>query len=310
MIGHLPSLNALRGFEAAARLSSFSKAAEELEMTQSAVSHHVRTLETHLEQSLFHRINRTVVLTDAGSDFLITVQTCLRSLGAGIRRLEQYKKPNQLIVSTTHAIASRWLLPRLAAFREHYPAIDVWLYTTEDAVNWEQAEVDFHLHFGLGQYPELWSAELFGERLIPLCAPAMAKRLGTQATPQELVSQVLLHDERHENWASWFESVGEPHLNPVVGPNFSDSGLMLDAAVQGQGIALAGVSLAAQLVRDGMLVAPIARSMPVVGHYCLSASFAGIKRTINGNFRDWLLQEASQFRCNYAAELTLGMGPG
>lgn len=130
MLKHWPPLSALRGFEAAARLGSFHQAAEELHLTQSAISQQIRSLEAFLEQPLFFRTGRSVTLTDAGHDLFSTAQVMLQQLAVGIRRLDQYRKPNQLIVNTTPAFARHWLTPRLGEFNQRHPQIDLWLFTS------------------------------------------------------------------------------------------------------------------------------------------------------------------------------------
>ena len=150
MLKHWPALNVLRGFEAAARLGSFHKAANELHLTQSAISQQVRSLEDLLEQPLFFRQGRTVALTDAGWDLLATTQAMLQQLAAGIRRLDQYRKPDQLIVNTTPAFSRHWLLPRLKAFRERHPQADLWLYTSEAAPDMAKQTVDVAIRDDLG----------------------------------------------------------------------------------------------------------------------------------------------------------------
>lgn len=127
-----PPLNVLRGFEAAARLGSFHQAAQELHLTQSAISQQIRSLEELLGQPLFHRQGRSVTLTDAGQDLLETTQSVLLQLAMGIQRLEQYRKPNQLVLNTSTAIARHWLLPRLGAFHRAYPEVDLWLFTSDE----------------------------------------------------------------------------------------------------------------------------------------------------------------------------------
>lgn len=127
-----PPLNVLRGFEAAARLGSFHQAAQELHLTQSAISQQIRSLEELLGQPLFHRQGRSVTLTDAGQDLLETTQSVLLQLAMGIQRLEQYRKPNQLVLNTSTALARHWLLPRLGAFHRAHPEVDLWLFTSDE----------------------------------------------------------------------------------------------------------------------------------------------------------------------------------
>ena len=295
MSTRIPPLHALRGFEAAARHGSFSRAADELEITQSAVSHHVRLVEDHVGQLLFRRENRSVVLTDAGYDFMLTIRGCLHDLGAGIRRLDQYKKPNQLIVNVNHAFASKWLLPRLSSFRRLNPKIDVWLYTNEREVDLDYEEVDVRIAYGNVGQAGYWSRELFNDVLVPVCAPALARTLPQSPKPTDLLELTMLHDERQESWGTWFECVGVAALNPVIGPNFSDSGLLIDAAVHGQGVALASVILAAEELKAGRLVCPLPLTLGVEAGYVIVCKPDDSEDSMNKRFFDWLGLEADRF---------------
>jgi len=295
MSKRLPPVSALRGFEAAGRLGSFSKAAEELAMSQSAVSHQIKSLEDFLGQPLFKRINRSAVLTDAGYDLLGTVEACLRQLEDGVRRLEQYKKPGQVIVSVSHAFASRWLLPRLPQFRAQHPDLDVWLYTTDQPMDFERQEVDLSIWLGDGKWPGLEVTKLFEEDLMPLCAPPLlnGRRL---EQPGELLDFTLLHDERREDWRSWFAKAGVAATPPVAGPNFSDSGLLLQAAADGQGMALGSLLLAADDLREGRLV--VAYDLPLkskLSYYTVCAD-RNLARPMIRSFHDWLIVAARDSR--------------
>ena len=288
-------MSALRGFEAAGRLGSFSKAAEELAMTQSAVSHQIKSLEDFLGQPLFKRINRSAVLTDAGHDLLGTVEDCLRQLEDGVRRLDQYKKPGQVIVSVSHAFANRWLLPRLPRFRAENPDLDVWLYTTDQPVDFERQEVDVSILLGDGKWPGLEVTKLFDEDLVPLCAPSLldGRRL---EEPGALLAFTLLHDERREDWRGWFAKAGVSAAPPVAGPNFSDSGLLLQAAADGQGVALGSLLLAAEDLNAGRLA--IAYDLPLKskqGHYAVCAD-RNLARPMVRRFHDWLIAAARDSR--------------
>lgn len=297
MSKHLPPMSALRGFEAAGRLGSFSKAAEELAMTQSAVSHQIKSLEDFLGQPLFKRINRSAVLTDAGHDLLGTVEACLRQLEDGVRRLDQYKKPGQVIVSASHAFASRWLLPRLPRFRSQHPDLDVWLYTTDQSVDFERQEIDVSILLGDGKWPGLEVTKLFDEDLVPVCAPSLL-RDGPVKDPADLLRFTLLHDERREDWRGWFAKAGVAAAPPVAGPNFSDSGLLLQAAADGQGVALGSLLLATEDLRAGRLV--VAHDLPLrskLSYYAVCAD-RNLARPMIRSFHGWLIAAAGDGTTN------------
>lgn len=244
MLKHWPPLNALRGFEAAARLGSFHKAAEALNLTQSAISQQIRSLESYLEQPLFHRTGRRVSLTDAGHDLLSTTQSMLQQLAVGIRRLDQYRKPNQLVVNTTPAFARHWLLPRLADFRQRCPQVDLWLFTSFDVPDMATQTIDLAIRDDLSAQAECSFSVLHQDRLYPACHPGLPES-----------GRTTLHGEREMDWSHWQVEGGEDVGQQGRGLNFSDPGLLLEAACEGLGIALVSQLLAQRAVAEGQLQA-------------------------------------------------------
>lgn len=245
MLKHWPPLNALRGFEAAARLGSFHKAAEELHLTQSAISQQIRSLESFIEQPLFYRSGRKVALTDAGADLLSTTQSMLQQLAVGIRRLDQYRKPNQLVVNTTPAFARHWLVPRLGDFHARHPQIDLWLLTTGETPDLATQTIDIAVRDDLTAQAECRFRVLLEDRLYPACHPSLL------AQPEP--ARTTLHGEREMDWAHWQLQGGTDVGQRSEGLNFSDPGLLLDAASQGLGIALVSQLLAGDARANGLL---------------------------------------------------------
>ncbi|MBB4867027.1 LysR family glycine cleavage system transcriptional activator [Pseudomonas nitritireducens] len=245
MLKHWPPLNALRGFEAAARLGSFHKAAEELHLTQSAISQQIRSLESFIEQPLFYRSGRKVALTDAGADLLSTTQSMLQQLAVGIRRLDQYRKPNQLVVNTTPAFARHWLVPRLGDFHARHPQIDLWLLTTDETPDMATQTIDIAVRDDLTAQADCRFRVLLEDRLYPACHPSVLK----QAEP----TRTTLHGEREMDWAHWQVQGGADVGQRSEGLNFSDPGLLLDAASQGLGVALVSQLLAGDARQNGLL---------------------------------------------------------
>ena len=229
MLKHWPPLNALRGFEAAARLGSFHKAADELHLTQSAISQQIRSLESYLEQPLFTRTGRRVTLTDAGYDLLSTTQGMLEKLAVGIRRLDQYSKPNQLVVNTTPAFAYHWLSPRLSDFHRQYPEADLWLLTTDECPDFASQTVDVAVRDDLAEQAHCSLRLLLEDELYPACHPQLLAM-----PPSE---RLTLHGERDMDWSQWLLRGGANVGQQSSGLNFSDPGLLLDAATRGVGIA-------------------------------------------------------------------------
>jgi LysR family glycine cleavage system transcriptional activator len=246
MLKHWPPLNALRGFEAAARLGSFHKAAAELHLTQSAISQQIRSLESFIEQPLFYRSGRSVSLTDAGHDLLSTTQSMLQQLAVGIRRLDQYRKPNQLVVNTSPAFARHWLVPRLGDFHDQHPEIDLWLLTTDETPDMATQTVDIAVRDDLSAQAECSFRILLSDRLYPAIHPSLGKVAQAQRT--------TLHGEREMDWSHWAIQGGEDVGQQSNGLNFSDPGQLLDAVSQGLGIGLVSQLLAQQARSAGLLL--------------------------------------------------------
>ncbi|MBW3807713.1 LysR family transcriptional regulator [Aeromonas jandaei] len=241
-----PPLNVLRGFEAAARLGSFHQAAQELHLTQSAISQQIRSLEELLGQPLFHRQGRSVALTDAGQDLLETTQSVLLQLAMGIQRLEQYRKPNQLVLNTSTAIARHWLLPRLGEFHRLHPDIDLWLFTSDEEPDMAEQTVDLALRWDLGPQAGCRHQHLLADRLLPVATATVLSRPAEERT--------TLHGERELDWHHWTLRGGEDLHLQTRGLNFSDPGLLLEAASAGLGVALVSELLSRSARQQGQLL--------------------------------------------------------
>lgn len=290
--GRLPSIQALVGFEAAARLSSFSRAAEELAMTQSAISHQIRSLEQQLGQDLFRREGRQVTLTDAGRDLLETARRTLATLKTGLGRLDFYVKPGSVVFSCPPAWARYWLLPRLPDLRSQYPDIDPWIVPSNSAVDVDHSETDCFVTLANSPPPGLLSLELARDCLTPVCAPAYLGRARKKLKIKDMPQQSLLHDEDWEGWNRWFEAAGLDGPAPVSGMNSSDSGLVLDAALAGQGIALASKTIAAGALAKGELLQPFELSIETGLSWYLVADAAHLEGVSERRFWNWILAQA------------------
>ncbi|GAK26819.1 transcriptional regulator [Serratia liquefaciens FK01] len=275
-------MNALRGFEAAARLGSFHQAADELHLTQSAISQQIRSLEAFLEQPLFFRSGRSVSLTDAGQDLYSTAQVMLQQLAVGIRRLEQYRKPNQLIVNTTPAFARHWLVPRLKSFHRQHPDIDLWLFTTFDPPDMATETVDLAIRDDLSAQIECSLKMLHQDRLYPACHPELLKRDKAQRT--------TLHGEREMDWSHWAVQGGANVGQSSHGLNFSDPGLLLDAACDGLGIALVSQLLAQQAQARGLLQ-PLTEQSVRGPHWAWLIHRDSENNPLTQHFCEWLLTQ-------------------
>jgi len=266
------TLSSLRGFEAAARLASFALAADELHLSHSAVSHQIKLLEQELGQPLFRRVGRSVVLTDAGKDFARTVREMLRRLEDGVVRLAPYQKPSGVILYTSTSFARGFLWPRMAQFRVELTDVDLWLDTTERAVDFTSDEVDILItHAGGVAAHGTIDAHLLEDKRVPVAAPSLISKMGGLSEgPASIVGWPLLHDESEVSWRQWFSQVGRPDVDVISGYNFSDHALMIDAAADGHGVALASRIGADPYLRNGALVALEGPRIPQAAYriYC------------------------------------------
>lgn len=232
----IPPLQYLLGFEAAARLESFSKAAEELGLSASAVSHEMRLLEERIGQPLFIRQGRTIRLTDAGRDYHRSVMQALEQLESGFRRLEPYRKPGSVIIYCPSDFAARWLVPRLAALRREVPACEPWIDTSGKDVDFENLEVSIAITRGRAADDKRPTLHLFADELVPVAA--QGKRFSAARNPADILHDVLIHDERPEGWNEWFQHAGVGAGDFSGGYDFSDREMALRACESGYGVAL------------------------------------------------------------------------
>ncbi|WP_366556102.1 transcriptional regulator GcvA [Aquibaculum sediminis] len=298
MSRRLPPLNALRAFEAAARHLSFTEAARELNVTQAAVSHQIRGLEARLGQSLFHRRNRGLTLTEAGRSYLPALTEAFDLMDKATRRLSLREEEGSLKVSALPSFAARWLLPRLARFREQHPDIDVLVSANQELSDLEAEGIDVGLRFGSGRYPGLTVERLMGDRRLPVCSPALLQGPKPLGKPEDLRHHVLLHDEVfgggiEADWQTWVRLVGLKGIDPQRGPGFSDSAMVLSAAIAGQGVALARASLAVDDLAAGLLTLPFGPSVRTRYDYWFVTTPRAAAQAKVKVFRAWMMAEAA-----------------
>ncbi len=290
----LPPLNALRAFEAAARHLSISKAADELNVTPAAVSHQVKALEDVLGVQLFLRLNRAMMLTDAGQLFLPGLRDGFDRLAEATERLGASDTSGALTVSTEHSFAAKWLVPRLGTFREAHPDIDVRLTPSLHLVDFAREDVDVAVRYGRGDWPGLRAERLLTLTVFPVCSPKLLEGPPPLRTPDDLRHHTLLHEDiSGADWRPWLLAAGAEDVDPTRGPRF-DPSLVLQAAVQGQGVALSYSALAAADLAAGRLVKPFDVSLPTDCAYYVVCPEAWAERPKIAAFRDWLLEEARQ----------------
>jgi LysR family glycine cleavage system transcriptional activator len=292
----LPPLNALRSFDAAARHQSFTRAAEELCVTQGAVSHQVKALETELGLQLFKRERQGLVITEAGRDYLAVVRDVFDRLELGTDRLLQRQRSGTITVSTSPDFAAKWLVNRLGRFAEAYPEIELKLSATMHRVDFAREDVDLAIRHGDGQWPELDAVNLAAEELFPVCSPSLLTSRGGVHEPEDVLRFPLLHlDDRHD-WSRWLEAAGAPSEGLLHGPILNHASMLLDAAIDGQGIALARTMLAAFDLIAGRLIRPFQTAIALRNTYWIVCPRATRSLPKIVAFREWLLSEVAADR--------------
>jgi LysR family transcriptional regulator, glycine cleavage system transcriptional activator len=288
----LPPLNALKAFEAAARHESFTRAAEELCVTQGAVSHQVKALEAELGVKLFNRERQRLVITEAGRGYLEVVRDALDRIAAGTERLLQRQSAGSLTVSTSPNFASKWLVHRLGRFAQAHPGIDLRVSASLHHVDFAREDVDLAIRHGDGQASGLHVTRLCVEQLAPVCSPKLLRGRNGLRNPSDLARHTLLHINDRNDWVKWLDSAGVANVDLSRGPVLSEASMALDAAVDGQGVALARSALAAWDLIAGRLVRPFELALPVSYAYWIVCPKVTAKLPKIVAFRDWLLSEA------------------
>src|SRR5256885_4322505 len=293
MLRRLPPLNALKAFEAAARHESFTRAAEELCVTQGAVSHQVKALELELGIKLFNRERQRLVITGAGRDYLAVVRDALDRIAAGTERLMQRQSSGVLTVSTSPDFAAKWLVHRLGRFSDAHPEMDLRISATMHHVDFAREDVDLAVRHGDGNWPGHDVMRLSPEQLFAVCSPKLVVGRNRLAKPADVLKFPLLHLDDRKAWSKWFEAAGIAHAELSQGPVMNRASMLLDAAVDGQGIALGRTTLAAWDLINGRLVRPFGDALRLSRTYwivCPKATSLPPKITI---LRDWLVSEAA-----------------
>jgi LysR family transcriptional regulator, glycine cleavage system transcriptional activator len=288
----LPPLNALRAFEAAARHLSFTTAAAELNVTQAAISHQIKALEDRLGLKLFRRVGRGLLLTDAAQAYLAEIAAAFDRISGATRRLHQHDAAGVLSATVLPSFAAKWLLPRLGRFRAAHPEIDLRISSSVEQIDLAREDFDFALRAGSGQYLGMRSDLILTESFFPVCSPALLSGPNRLRVPADLRAHTLLHDEPRDLWQLWLKTVGLTDIDATRGPGFSDSGMLIQAAVEGQGVAIAKGTLAGDDLRAGRLVRPFDQSLPANYSYWLVCPEPSAERPKIVAFRDWILAEA------------------
>ena len=293
MARRLPPLNGLKAFEAAARSESFTRAAEELNVTQGAISHQVKALEDTLGLKLFKRERQRLIITEAGRDYLAVIRDALDRIALGTERLLQRQSSGVLTVSTSPDFAAKWLVNRLGRFAENHPDIDLRVSASTQYVDFVRENVDVAIRHGDGNWPGLDVVRLYSERLFPVCSPKLLAGRNRITKAADLLKFPLLRLEDAKNWTRLFEAAG---VKAAVGPGpvLNRASMLIDAAIDGQGIALARTALAAWDLINGRLVRPVDASLKMANTYWIVCPKAAADVPKIAVFRDWVLAEAAE----------------
>ncbi len=260
----LPALNALRAFEAAARHLSFTRAAEELNVTPGAISQQIRQLEEFAGAPLFRRTGRQVLLTDAGQAALPLLTSAFEMMSEAVHHMRAPARRDRLMISSAPSFAAKWLAPRLERFQEQNPEAEVWVSADIAMTDFNSSDIDLALRHGKGIYEGLRTEKIMSESVLPVCSPDLMNGPHPLRTPADLVHHTLLHDESPENdpsrpdWNAWLKARGVTSVDTHRGPRFTQSSLVVEAAASGRGVALAKFAIASGDLERGRLIAPFA----------------------------------------------------
>jgi LysR family glycine cleavage system transcriptional activator len=283
----------MRAFEAAARHCNFTLAATELHVTQAAVSHQVKQLEEWLGCKLFERFGHALTLTVKGRDYLAALTPALDALALASERLSETSLAGSLRVSVLPSFASKWLLPRLGAFSKAHPEIDLHVRSAVGLEDFATGKCEVGIRLGLGRWPGLQADLIARERLSPVCSPQIDAGKPPLRTPADLCGHALLHDQPRDHWSRWLQMAGVVEADVRYGPAFSDSAMVLQAAMDGHGVALGRLFLAADDLAAGRLLQPFVHELDNDFSYWLVSPKALASTPRVAAFRTWVLREAS-----------------
>jgi LysR family transcriptional regulator, glycine cleavage system transcriptional activator len=297
----LPGLDLIRGFEAAARHLSFTRAGEELFLTQSAVSRQIQALERSVGVALFTRRNRGLALTEAGEDMYRAAGEALRTLAVAMERIAPGTRQNMVTVTSSIAFCSLWLIPRLARFHKLQPTLDVRVAANNQILDLDRERIDVAIRYcPVGAAPA-GAIRIFGEEIVPVCSPALLRdQAHPLRVPADLRQQVLLHFDDVDrsipslSWNVWLEAAGIADLKPAASLRFSHYDQVVNAALGGQGVALGRRPLVRNLIADGSLVMPFPQASVVDRAYYIVRTAATSARSEVDDFVQWLITEGAE----------------
>ena len=291
----LPSLSALRAFEATARHLSMKQAADELNVTPGAISLQVRELEAALGLALFERKPRQLALTPSGADYAASLRSAFRLIREATEVVRSRGNPDIITLSCTTGFAIQWLMPRLDRFQAAHPNIDLRIGTTARLVDFRTDGVALAVRHGLGVYAGLASEKLVDDALVVVASPEQVAKLGSSPTPKSLASHTLIHDAGRNDWRMWLEAAGAFDVDWRKGPLIApDSNGALEAARGGIGFALLREGFVADDLAKGRLVAPFGSAVRSRFAYYLVYPPEALDRPAVRTVREWLVNEANR----------------
>jgi len=289
MSRRLPPLNSLKSFEAAGRLLSFTAAAKELNVTQAAISHQIKVIEDFLGIELFDRYPRRLELTDQGKVLLPEVIDAFDRVSLAVAAISNEQFSNVLSVRLAPSFAAKWLSPRLKYFWLQYPEIDLRLYHTHTAVDFEREEIDIAVTYGKGDWSGVAVEKLLSLDFFPVCSPAFLVNDKPLNNLDNLRYYALLHDADYECWSDWLHLAGIDDIDANRGTIIDDTNVLIQAAIDGQGIALGSTTLVQDLLESGRLIKPFDVSLVNEYAYYVVYPESHLKNPAVRAFKDWLL---------------------
>lgn len=290
MSRYLPPLNSLRAYECAARHMSFTLASQELNVTPAAISHQVKVLEKHLGVPLFTRLTRKLVLTQAGESMLAEVSEALDKISGAVGGVKRTVVNERLTLRLGPSLAARWLSPRLHLFWQQFPQIDLYLLHSNSPVNFDREDIDLAITYGKGDWSGVVVSHLLDSDFFPVCSPGLldAHARATQASCLEDLT--LLHDASYEGWENWLQLAGMSGVSSHRGPIIDDTNVLIQAALNGQGIALGSTLLVQEYLDAGQLVRPFETELKSDSAYYIVCPSGHLRRPAVQEFKNWLLQ--------------------
>ena len=294
MARNLPPPIALRAFEVSARLLSFTRAANELNVTQAAVSHQIKILEEYLNVPLFVRMTRKLMLTDEGQSLYSVVSQSFTEIETIAETLRAGKGDEVLSVSLTPYFSSKWLTVRLTRFWARHPNIDLRLHHTAQPGNLRQDRTDLSITWGLNDVHNLDFKPLITANVVPVCSPSIISEDKPISTVDDLYRHTLLHEEDYSLWKMWLEKAGAGEVNLRRGTTMDDSNVVIQAAIDGQGVALGSDVLCADEIEAGRLVMPFDIRLAMPYSYYIVFKPGALQRPKIKAFYEWIVEEAEQ----------------